>query len=261
MPKLFTFDGYKNIPSKPDPIFRLKELSLNWTIRLLDYRTYAPDSINSFKGFDPILPLINSLDKSYKNLMNLISLDDFIWEKLMKSCKDKQGDYYCVQFNPFILSDINKSHLTSIPLSYKERTYHVSPPLYYDQYKIKTLISKPFWAKIEKDIFGHSTIIVNEDDTDSYFGYLKPKNEEPQTMYPVFAQPFLGFQKEYKVPPLLHRWAIDVREEELIRKYGFSDKYFESLSIEDFFALYETNFTTQWNTLKGLLHYWGKMDI
>lgn len=264
MPKLFTLENYRNIPSKSDPIFQLKELSLNWVIRLLDYRTYAPDSIDSFKGFDPILSLVNSLDKSYKNLMNLITLDQFIWDRLIKSAKDKRGDYHLVQFDPFVLSDINKSPLTAIPLDYQKRTHHISPPLYYDGYKIKTLFTQPFWAKMEKDIFGHSTLIINEDDTDKYFGYLKPKNEEPLTMYPIFVQPFLDFQKEYKVPPLLHRLAIDAKignQEELIRKYGFSDKHFQSLPIEDFFKLYDTTFTAQWNTLKGLLHYWGKMDI
>lgn len=256
MPNLQLITGYNKAKAKPDPIFQLKQSALEWTVRLLDYRTYQPEFIPNMKGFDPLISLIHLLEMSYGNMMKSIALDNFVWELLKQTAQDEQNGYHCVQFTPQVLEVINNSQYVVKPYSRKRRTYHLSPPLFYRNWKIESSFNSPFWARIETDIFGHTTLFNH----DSMFAHLIDR-KETGGIYATYAQPFLGYEKLQFIPPVSHRWQIDINIEEdrAERKYGFADAHFQSLPIAEFFALYETTFTTEWNTLKALLHMWGKM--
>lgn len=139
-------------------------------------RTYVP-LLKSHPVFFYVKARVN---RTYNEMLRAMSFDKEVAYLLSFHVTEKREEYSRYHFSPDVLREINQ-------LNNKPRI--LTPPLYWHEKQVYSMVETPFWGRLRADSFGHTTISCRRKGEELFFSLRSKKKDD---YYPVLARPFLS---------------------------------------------------------------------
>lgn len=176
--ELHLLDAPTTLKAKHDSYWLLKKELVKFCLDLAFYNKHSDEKISQIKNRLTDSRVFYFINNYANPLADSIKFDQRTFATILTHALDYQPPNYFLNISSEVVNQID---------GYTGTPERLPTPLVYDSIKMTSLIKKPFWGRVEKDVFGHEALIVVYEGVDKCFGILNPYVQP----YPIFTQPFL----------------------------------------------------------------------
>lgn len=179
MPHATLVRNFTQPKAQRDDIYLLKEAFVQASYRIERVRKFMGWQYLELMATHPINAFVKArVKRTYYDMIDTMRFDKQVALVLTKHAQEKREQYYLFDFRPVVLEELN-----DIP----NKPKFLSSPLVYENKKIVSLFTQPFYGRYRNDSFEHATLTVRRKGEELFFAV-----HGKGMFYPSITCPFLS---------------------------------------------------------------------